>query len=86
MIELGKRTNEVLAPIADVFEPPLEFPSVPRGSRVICGLDQGLGERLFVCNSLADMEQLYDAYARGDALRISWYSEIVGGTEPPKQE
>lgn len=40
---------------------------------IICGYDQGLGERMIVCETLDDMQQLYDAYARGGAVRIQWY-------------
>lgn len=38
------------------------------------------------------MQQLYDAYARGGALQIHWYSgddpgfiQVIGGAEPPKE-
>jgi len=77
MIELGKR-DEVFG--ADLLQPltiagrPTRMPSLPSAEhKVICGYDQGLGERLFVCESIEDLQQLYDAYAQGGALVINWY-------------
>ncbi len=47
---------------------------IPLGRwKKICGYNQGLGERLFVCETLDDMCELYDGYARGGALEIQWY-------------
>lgn len=52
MIELGKRSEcfgtELLVPLKNVYGRPMQLPRVPEGSKVICGYDQGLGERLFV--------------------------------------
>jgi hypothetical protein len=82
MFELGKRSEifsaELLEPLS-IYGRPSQMPSLPQGHDVICGYDQGLGERMIVCESLEDMQQLYDSYARGYALRIYWYSgEDVG--------
>ncbi len=79
MIELGKKTNvagaDDMRRICDISGRPTKMPSLPsKDHRVICGYDQGLGERLFVCESLEDMQELYDAYYGGLALRIHWYS------------
>ena len=84
MIELGKKNEisgaELLQPLTlgfsdkDLSGRPTRMPSVPSGHSVVCGYDQGLGERIIVCESLEDMQQLYDAYAQGGALRICWYS------------
>lgn len=77
MIELGNRKDlfgtELLKPL-DVRGRPKSMPFVPAGCKVICGYDQGLGERMFVCETTTDMQELYDAYARGGALQIRWYS------------
>jgi len=84
MFELGKRDEcfgtELLRPITlSGFGRPTSFPSVPTGHSLICGYDQGLGERLIVCESLEDMQTLYDGYAQGGALTIKWYTgEDVG--------
>jgi hypothetical protein len=83
MFELGKRSEifgaELLKPLSIGYGRPSQMPSLPQGHDVICGYDQGLGERMFVCESLEDMQQLYDSYARGYALYIYWYSgEDVG--------
>ena len=56
------------------------MPALPDGHALICGYDQGLGERMIVCDTLEDAQRLFDAYARGGALRINWYSgEDPGG-------
>lgn len=58
---------------------PTAFPRLREGDSLICGYDQGLGERLIICKSLEDMQTLYDAYAVGGALHIKWYiGEDVG--------
>ena len=78
MIELGKK-NEIfgadrLEIINGLYGRPTQMPRLPSAThKVICGYDQGLGERMIVCESLEEMQQLYDAYARGSALRINWY-------------
>ena len=78
MFELGKRSEifgaELLKSLSIGYGRPSQMPSLPKGHDVICGYDQGLGERMFVCKSLEDMQQLYDAYASGGALYIYWYS------------
>ena len=97
MIELGKKSEcfgtELLVPLENCLGRPKRLPIVPKGSAVICGYDQGLGERLFVCESLEDMQQLYNSYTRGGALNIKWYSGddpgfiqvIIGGSKPPQE-
>jgi hypothetical protein len=68
---------------------PIAFPKLREGDSLICGYDQGLGERLFVCDSLDDMQTLYNAYAGGGAFRVSWYTgEDVGSVAviPGRQE
>jgi hypothetical protein len=76
MYELGKKSEcfgtENLVPVS-VLGRPTDMPSCPHPQGyVICGCHQGLEEQLFVCESLADMQELYDAYA--DAYAINWYT------------
>lgn len=77
MNELGKRAevfnSDLLEPMSVVGRPN-SFPVLKDGKSLVCGYDQGLGERLIVCDSLEDMQELYDAYAAGGALRIKWYT------------
>ena len=40
---------------------------------VICGLDFGTGEVLYVCNTFRDMQLLYHEYTHGPARKIYWY-------------
>ena len=78
MIKLGKKSEifgvEKLQPLSTPYGRPASLPCVPADHKVICGYDQGLGEQMFVCESVEDMQQLYDAYASGGALKIHWYS------------
>ena len=84
MIELGKKDEifgvEKLKPLGEQVgsNRPTEMPRLGPDHKVICGYDQGLGERMIVCESLEEMQQLYDAYAKGGALHIHWYS----GSDP----
>jgi len=76
MIELGKK-DEIfgaeLLQLLQLYGRPSSLPHLSGEEKVICGYDQGLGERIIVCESLEDMQKLYDAYATGGALRIHWY-------------
>jgi hypothetical protein len=77
-VELGKKDEifgaDKLKPIALPPGRPETMPRIQPEEQVICGYDQGLGERMIVCESLEDMQTLYDAYARGGALGIQWYT------------
>lgn len=85
MQELGKKdtilgASEVLRSLSirsDEKGRPAEMPNLLGEEKVICGYDQGLGERMIVCASLEDMQELCDAYAKGGALDIRWYSGDV---------
>jgi hypothetical protein len=60
---------------------PDAMPELPDGHSLICGYEQqGLGERMIVCDTLEDAQTLFDAWARGGALRIKWY---VGAEAEP---
>jgi len=86
MYEIGKKKDVVgkqiknLAPLSNIWQRPTSMPYVPQGKVVICGFDQGLGEKMLVCKSLEDMQYAYDQYAKGMALSIYWYQ---GEVEPP---
>ena len=88
MRELGKK-NEIFN--ADKFQTlrklygrPISMPHLPSSDhKVICGYDQGMGERMFVCESLGDMQDLYDSYVQGSAMKIYWYiTECPGFITP----
>jgi hypothetical protein len=75
--ELGKKDEifgaDLLVPLG-LYRRPDKMPVVPEGHSVVCGYDLGLGERMIVCDSLEEMQKLYDMYAQGFALNIVWYS------------
>ncbi len=79
MYELGKKDEVIglkvtdLVPLSDIWQRPTSMPRVGENEVVLCGYNQGLGERMIVCESLQDMQELYDAYAGGGALNILWY-------------
>ena len=76
MIELGMKGAvagaNLLKPL-DIHGRPIAMPSLLPGHKVICGYDQGSGERLLVCDTLAEMQKLYDNYYSGAAITINWY-------------
>ena len=79
MIELGEKDNlfgdDQLEPYAGFrSQRPMQMPSFDDDKKLICGYDQGLGERMIVCEGIEDAQELYDAYARGGALHIHWYT------------
>jgi hypothetical protein len=75
--ELGKKDEifgaELLRSIQGIHGRPTQMPFLRGDDKVICGYNQGLGERMIVCESLEDMQELFDKYAQGYALQISWY-------------
>lgn len=56
---------------------PTRFPVLLGDDKLVAGYDQGLGERMIVCESLEDMQQLWDSYAAGWALNLNWYAGDV---------
>ena len=65
LIELGKKGEifgeDKLKPLRGIYgrptqmpmpmPSPTQMPRLPEGHDVICGFDQGLGERLFICKN-----------------------------------
>lgn len=80
MRDLGKTSNNVISLVLKalpLYGRPAELPRLPAGHHLFCGYDQGMGERLFLVETLGDAQQLDDAYANGGALTIRWYSAPV---------
>jgi len=76
MIELGKKsqiTGIKQWPTFHMYRRPKHIPKVPEGHTIVCGLDQGDGERIFICETLEHMQMLYDEYVMGHAIHITWY-------------
>ena len=91
MVELGEKNK--LGETANLLQPfnmepylimdrrPKMMPQKPYGHKMVCGLDMGVYEIIYVCDSLEDMQELYDRYARGEASRICWYTMPVEKSE-----
>lgn len=81
--DLGKTGDLISLVLKDLrlHGRPEQLPRLPAGHRLFCGYDQGQGERLFLVETLEDMQQLDDAYAQGGALTIRWYSAPVVFTD-----
>jgi len=63
-----------LLPLSDISDRPTEMPELPEGHIVVCGHDMGgLGERLFVCHSILDIQLLWKSYKNGVALSLKCY-------------
>lgn len=78
MRDLGDRTEAFpdggLSELALRHGRPDRMPDLPDGRVLLCGFDQGAEERLIVCETLDDVQRLFDAWARGGASRIRWYA------------
>lgn len=103
MIELGKKDEIFGAGQLRGLKPGIDFRTNPRGrpesmpvlqkeEEVIAGYDQGLGERMIVCEVLEEMQSLHDYYAKGFALNLLWYAGkdpgfifFFPGQEAPKE-
>lgn len=57
----------------NMYGRPMELPFLKEWEKLICGFDNGLGEKNIICETLEDAQALYDKYAQGWALRIKWY-------------
>jgi len=66
-------------PIPNLYGRPTSMPYLQKGEKIIGIYDQGLGEKEMPCSSLAEMQELYDSYASGMALKLRW--EIASTSE-----
>jgi hypothetical protein len=84
MIELGKKDKiagvDLLRRIVAGVDfkrtadySPSGLPHLGPDEKVIAGYNQGVGERMIVCESLADMQEIYANYAQGGAIELNWY-------------
>ncbi len=79
-----KASSSSRRPIQGLYSRPTSMPCLGKNEKVIGVYNQGLGKKDMPCNSLEDMQQLYDSYASGMALTLEWfietYSESTIGT------
>jgi len=61
---------------------PTRMPFLSQEGVVICGLDIRIKETLYLCETLKDMQALYDKYAQGWALDIHWYRGTIRTISP----
>lgn len=77
MITLGKKTEIYEAtfhPIFNVKKGEKTMPKIPEGHVLVCGADQGLGEVMYICRSVEDINYLIERCNMGYALMLKWYS------------
>ena len=78
MIELGLHSMSLftseLTPLQLPLTRPFYYPSLDEDEIVILGCNQGSGERIIACESLKDMQYLYDQCLTGWATDVKWYS------------
>lgn len=67
-------------PIKDLYGRPTYMPGLKQGEKVVGVYDQGLGDKRKTCNTLEEMQDLYDSYAQGWALKLRWEIETVSET------
>jgi hypothetical protein len=76
MIELGLKSKIAGVkqwPTFRMYRRPKHMPKIPEGHTIVCGFDQGDGERMFICETLEHVRTLYDEHAMGHAIHIAWY-------------
>ena len=57
----------------DLNQRPVEMPSLPVGKFLFAGIEQDLGENIFLCVSLEDMQVMYES-ANLQERQIVWYA------------
>jgi hypothetical protein len=57
---------------------PLRFPQLPSDHVLVCVYNMGMGEILNVCETIKDMQTLFDEHLRGTTISLEWY---VGGPQ-----
>ncbi|MEN9622027.1 MAG: hypothetical protein RLZZ67_461 [Candidatus Parcubacteria bacterium] len=73
----GITVSSMISKPLQVYGRPTEMPRLGKDEIVVGVYDQGLGEKRARCNNLADMQSLYDSYARGMALTLKWTTETA---------
>ncbi|MFZ5365502.1 MAG: hypothetical protein ACOZBH_04915 [Patescibacteria group bacterium] len=62
-----------LTPLTFPENKPLYFPHLSNGDSVVCGVDFGLGETLFICENFSEMNLLYTDFRMKFSQKIQWY-------------
>jgi hypothetical protein len=54
---------------------PAKMPKIPKGNTIVSGLEQdgAEGERIFLCETLKDVQDRWRKYAALQGVRVSWY-------------
>lgn len=65
---------------------PTAMPTVPKGHRIFCGHTRRSKEQIYLCESLQDMQKLFDGYTKGLASNIVWYHAEDPSSAPPKKK
>jgi hypothetical protein len=79
MYQLGTKDKVIgsmivdLQPLTDIWKRPTLMPHLSEEQVLVCTYDQGIRVLVIVCESLRDMQEVYDNYATGGALNLQWF-------------
>lgn len=62
-----------------IYGRPTDMPFLQEGEFVVAAFDRMIDENILECRNLSDMQEIYDAYARGMALGLNWYAATKKG-------
>ena len=80
MYELGKKEefsnlDKALTPLT-IYGRPGAFPQISQGEVVICEYNQFVWKKLYWCQTLEDMQQIWDAADSGDGF-VTWHKSTM---------
>ncbi len=84
MLELGLKSGIVSKEIFEKINVPdgprlSQPPRLKDGFCLVCGIDEGQGERLYVCRSSSDIHEMNKRYGMGAARGMNWYQSPCDG-------
>jgi hypothetical protein len=78
IVELGRKSqiekSERLRKFS-IDKYPAKMPKLPKGHTIVCGLEQdgAEGERMFLCETLKDVQNFWHKQAVLQSVHVSWY-------------
>ena len=78
IVELGRK-SQIEKPDRlrefSIDQYPAKMPKIPKGDMIVCGIEQdgAEGERIFLCDTLKDMQDLWRKHTAERGVHLSWY-------------